>query len=61
MLDFKLIHLILKHHLLEHYVHYPEKQFVYLSDLYDSNTWRLKLFLPKESKCNILQARKASK
>lgn len=39
MLKFKLIHLILKHHLLEqHCIHYLEKQFVYLSDLYDSNT-----------------------
>lgn len=38
MLKFKLIHLILKHHLLKHCIHYLEKQFEYLSDLYDSNT-----------------------
>lgn len=33
MLKFKLIHLILKHRLLEHCIHYLEKQFVYVSDL----------------------------
>jgi len=35
MLKFKLINLILKHHLLEHFVHFLEKQSVYLTQIHE--------------------------